>query len=372
MQIWYDFSMNEKKKTELLHVLRTCMQWGVNFLAVYSLMVVVAAMQVGVGNGFIVLVAGMVWLGCMAADVLLGIKESEEYTRFCWIVDGICLSIMMAVLNPVCGLATAVFCIVEILLKRKWNSRIMMWCGSIISSVCLSHFIMNQLQNSSAVALGLSLLVLQAVHQKKWLECNPLEYMTLQLHSEQEKEKASVMLMVSDLIACSCMIALCVLYGRFGLYAVQQKALFISMEADLMTAGIMAVICICHFLKDRYSFGDMSKQEKTAVPWMQSSLSCVALYSLWLMNCSHLIAGFSILYLLILCAVICLVKRFTGGSSSFTKAMLAVWAMIYMVSVFLLVYNGYDGIQINAITLSQVAAGCAMIYLQFIRGKGIL
>ena len=59
------------------------MQWGVNFLAVYSLMVVVAAMQVGVGNGFVVLMAGMVWLGCMAADVLLGTKESEKYTRFC-------------------------------------------------------------------------------------------------------------------------------------------------------------------------------------------------------------------------------------------------------------------------------------------------
>ena len=364
--------MNEKKKTELLHVLRTCMQWGVNFLAVYSLMVVVAAMQVGVGNGFVVLMAGMVWLGCMAADVLLGTKESEKYTRFCWIVESICLSVVMVILNPVCGLVTAVFCVIEILLKRKWNSRIMMWCGSIISAVCLSHLIMKQLQNSSAVALGLSLLVLQAVHQKKWLECNPLEYMTLQLHSEQEKEKASVMLLMSDLIACSCMIALCVLYGRFGLYAVQQKALFISMEADLMTAGIMAVICICHFLKDRYSFGDVSEQEKTAVPWMQSSLACVGLYSLWLMNFSHMIAGFSILCLLILCAVIYLVRRFTGGSSSFTKAMLAVWAMIYMVSVFLLVDLGYDGLHINVIHLGEAAAGCAMIYLHFIRGRGML
>ena len=162
------------------------------------------------------------------------------------------------------------------------------------------------------------------------------------------------------------------LYGRFGLYAVQQKALFISMEADLMTAGIMAVICICHFLKDRYSFGDMSKQEKTAVPWMQSSLACVGLYSLWLMNFSHMIAGFSILCLLILCAVIYLVRRFTGGSSSFTKAMLAVWAMIYMVSVFLLVDLGYDGLHINVIHLGEAAAGCAMIYLHFIRGRGML
>lgn len=248
----------------------------------------------------------------------------------------------------------------------------MMWCGSIISAVWLSHLIMKQLQNSSAVALGLSLLVLQAVHQKKWLECNPLEYMTLQLHSEQEKEKASVMLLMSDLVACSCMIVLCVLYGRFGLYAVEQKALFISMEADLMTAGIMAVICICHFLKDRCSFGDMSKQEKTAVPWMQSSLACVGLYSLWLMHFSHMIAGFSILCLLILCAVIYLVRRFTGGSSSFTKAMLAVWAMIYMVSVFLLVDLGYDGLHINVIHLGEAAAGCAMIYLHFIRGRGML
>ena len=105
---------------------------------------------------------------------------------------------------------------------------------------------------------------------------------------------------------------------------------------------------------------------------MQSSLACVGLYSLWLMNFSHMIAGFSILCLLILCAVIYLVRRFTGGSSSFTKAMLAVWAMIYMVSVFLLVDLGYDGLHINVIHLGEAAAGCAMIYLHFIRGRGML
>lgn len=365
-------SMNAIRKSEVINGLLTCIEWYVSFLAVYSLMVIVSGMQAGVGNGYILLAAGMVWLGSMSAEILLGMKYNRENNHFSWMLESICLSVVMTLFSPICGLATVLFCIGELLMRRKWNNRLLLWGGSIITVICQSHLVLQQMKTTTSIAVGLSLLLLQAIHQKNWLECNPLEYMTLQLHSEQEKEKASVMLLMSDLISCSCMIALCILYGRFGLYAVQQKALFISMEADLMTAGIMAVICICRFLKDRYSFGDMSKQEKTAVPWMQSSLSCVALYSLWLMNFSHMTAGFSILCLLILCAVIYLVRRFTGKFSSFTKALMAVWAMIYMVSVFLLVYNGYDGIQIDAITLSQVAAGCAMIYLQFIRGKGIL
>lgn len=364
--------MNERKRTEIVNMLLTCMQWGVNFLTVYSLMVVIAGIQVGVGNGFIVLMAGMVWLGCMAADVLLGLKQKRRNDQAEWMAESICMVIVMAVFSPLCGIVAACLYIAEILAKRKWNSRLLLWGGSVVTVVCMSHLVLQQLKTSSSLALGMTVLLLQTVHQRAWLESNPLEYMTLQLHTDREKEKAPVVLMLTCLVSTLCMIALCVLYGRSGLYAVQQKALYRFLEADLWSAGMMSVICFCYCLKDRYSYGDMEERDKTAVPWMQSSLCCVALYSLWLMNCSHLIAGFSMLCLLVLCAVMILVKKYAENTSSSAKILLSVWAMVYMVSVFLLVYNGYDGMRINVIRLGEVAAGCAMIHLQFMRGRGLL
>ena len=48
--------MNEKIRKTAADVILSCIHWGVCYLTVYSVMIIVAGMAVGVGNGYILLV----------------------------------------------------------------------------------------------------------------------------------------------------------------------------------------------------------------------------------------------------------------------------------------------------------------------------
>ena len=342
--------MNEKIRKTAADVILSCIHWGVCYLTVYSVMIIVAGMAVGVGNGYILLVAGMVWLGSLCAHIMLhAVNRTVDFQKR-WIVESVLKTLFMAILNPVCGIASALLAIVEYGVRRKAKNRIVIYGAALLSMVCMFHLIWKELQGASSCAAGLSLLIMQAFGTKE-------SFRNSTVKMEDEKKNAKTIYLTAEFLQFVCMTALLIMAMRYGMYAYQQKALFVFLSSDLCIGGIMALICVFEEVKQRSGYSIDNNNSITAV------LSFATVISIWMLGIYQQAALFSMGCVVILYVVLFLLKRADMLKGRVMKIMLSVWAMIYFISMVLLVYHGYDGMNINVICLGETAGACALVYL---------
>ena len=172
--------MNEEIRKAAADVILSCIHWGVCYLTVYSVMIIVAGMAVGVGNGYILLVVGMVWLGSLCAHIMMhAVNRTVNSQKRC-LAGCVLKTLFMAMLNPVCGIASALLTILEYNVLKKVKSRIVMYGSVLLSTICMFHLIWMELQGASSCAAGLSLLIMQAfgtkesVRNSTFIIANPL------------------------------------------------------------------------------------------------------------------------------------------------------------------------------------------------------
>ena len=343
--------MNEEIRKTAADIILAGIHWGVCYLTVYSVMIIVAGMAVGVGNGYILLVAGMVWLGSLCAHIMLhAVNRTVDFQKR-WIAESVLKTLFMAILNPVCGIASALLAIVEYGVRRKAKNRIVIYGAALLSMVCMFHLIWMGLQSASSCAAGLSLLIVQAFEMKDILRNSPSK-----MDDEKKKNDNSIYL-TAEFLQSVCMTALLIMAMRYGLYAYQQKALFVFLSSDLCIGGIMALICVFEEVKQRSGYSIDNNNSITAV------LSFAAVISIWMLSIYQKAALFSMGCVVILCVVLFLLKRADMLKGRVMKIMLSIWAMIYFISMVLLVYHGYDGMNINVICLGETAGACALVYL---------
>lgn len=342
--------MNEEIKRNAADIILAAIHWGVCCLTVYSVMIIVAGMAVGVGNGYILLVAGMVWLGSLCAHILMhAVNRTVDFQKR-WIAESVLKTLFMAILNPVCGFASALLAIVEYGVRRKAKNRIVIYGAALLAMVCMFHLIWKELQGASSCAAGLSLLIMQAFGTKESVRNNTAKM-------EDEKKNAKTIYLTAEFLQSVCMTALFIIAMCYGLYAYQQKALFVFLSSDLCIGGIMALICAFEEVKQRSGYSIDNNNEITAV------LSFAAVISIWMLGICQQAALFSMGCVVILYVVLFLLKRADMLKGRVMKIMLSVWAMIYFISMVLLVYHGYDGMNINIICLGETAGACALVYL---------
>ena len=342
--------MNEKIRKTAADVILSCIHWGVCYLTVYSVMIIVAGMAVGVGNGYILLVVGMVWLGSLCAHIMMHAVNRTVNSQKRWLAGCVLKTLFMAMLNPVCGVASALLAIVEYGVRRKAKNRIVIYGAALLSMVCMFHLIWMELQGASSCAAGLSLLIMQAFGTKESVRNNTAKM-------EDEKKNGKTICLTAEFLQSVCMTVLFILAMRYGLYAYQQKALFVFFSSDLCIGGIMALICAFEEVKQRSGYSIDNNNEITAV------LSFAAVISIWMLGIYQQAALFSMGCVVILYVVLFLLKRADMVKGRVMKIMLSVWAMIYFISMVLLVYHGYDGMNINVICLGETAGACALVYL---------
>ena len=342
--------MNEEIRKTAADIILAGIHWGVCYLTVYSVMIIVAGMAVGVGNGYILLVAGMVWLGSLCAHILMhAVNRTVDFQKR-WIAESVLKTLFMAILNPVCGIASALLAIVEYGVRRKAKNRIVIYGAALLSMVCMFHLIWMELQGASSCAAGLSLLIMQAFGTKESVRNNTAKM-------EDEKKNAKTIYLTAEFLQSVCMTALFIIAMRYGLYAYQQKALFVFLSSDLCIGGIMALICAFEEVKQRSGYSIDNNNEITAV------LSFAAVISIWMLGIYQQAALFSMGCVVILYVVLFLLKRADMLKGRVMKIMLSIWVMIYFISMVLLVYHGYDGMNINVICLGETAGACALVYL---------
>ena len=119
----------------------------------------------------------------------------------------------------------------------------------------------------------------------------------------------------------------------------------------------MALICVFEEVKQRSGDSIDNNNAITVV------LSFAAVITIWMLGIYQQAALFSMGCVVILCVVLFLLKRADMLKGRVMKIMLSVWAMIYFISMVLLVYHGYDGMNINVICLGETAGACALVYL---------
>lgn len=342
--------MNEEIRRNAADIILAGIHWGVCYLTVYSVMIIVAGMAVGVGNGYILLVAGMVWLGSLCAHILMNAVNRTVDFQKRWIAESVLKTLFMAILNPVCGIASALLAIVEYGVRRKAKNRIVIYGAALLAMVCMFHLIWMGLQSASSCAAGLSLLIMQAFGTKESVRNNTAKM-------EDEKKNAKTIYLTAEFLQSVCMTALFIIAMRYGLYAYQQKALFVFLSSDLCIGGIMALICAFEEVKQRSGY---SIDNNNAITFV---LSFAAVTTIWMLGIYQQAALFSMGCVVILCVVLFLLKRADMLKGRVMKIMLSIWAMIYFISMVLLVYHGYDGMNINVICLGETAGACALVYL---------
>lgn len=342
--------MNEEIRKTAADIILPGIHWGVCYLTVYSVMIIVAGMAVGVGNGYILLVAGMVWLGSLCAHIILhAVNRTVDFQKR-WIAESVLKTLFMVILNPVCGIASALLAIVEYGVRRKAKNRIVIYGAALLSMVCMFHLIWMELQGASSCAAGLSLLIMQAFGTKESVRNNTAKM-------EDEKKNGKTICLTAEFLQSVCMTVLFIIAMRYGLYAYQQKALFVFLSSDLCIGGIMALICVFEEVKQRSGYSIDNNNEITAV------LSFAAVISIWLLGICQQAALFSMGCVVILCVVLLLLKHADMLKGRVMEIMLSIWVMIYFISMVLLVYHGYDGMNINVICLGETAGACALVYL---------
>ena len=344
--------MNEKIRKTAADVILSCIHWGVCYLTVYSVMIIVAGMAVGVGNGYILLVAGMVWFGSLCAHIMLhAVNRTVDFQKR-WIAESVLKTLFMAILNPVCGIASALLAIVEYGVRRKAKNRIVIYGAALLSMVCMFHLIWMELQGESSCAAGLSLLIMQGFEMKDIFR-NSLSKM-----DDGKIKNGNSISLTAEVLQSVCMTILFIMAMRYGLYAWQQKALFVFFTSDFCIAGIVATICIFEEIRQRYAVSVHNSNST-----ITGILSSVAVISIWMLGTYQLAALFSIVCVVILCVVLLLLKHADMLKGRVMKIMISIWAMIYFISMVLLVYHGYDGMNINVICLGETAGACTLVYL---------
>lgn len=359
--------MNEKKENMMIQSLCTSAAWIIRYLSVYSVMLMVNALSMGVSNGYIMLVCAMVWLGCAAGNVLLemsGKKMDEEHG---WIVESMCLYVIMTVYNPLCGLAGCVISALQYVVVKRSHNRSVMYGLSVITAVVQVHMILSVMVDAGKASVGLTLLLMALFHIRSWLNIHPKTDGTLQRVNESDRQKTVAVVSLLVAVEYGVYIVMGMKLVRFGLYAVQQKALFAWSEADLWIAGLSCFCIVLRLCMDRFRIPDLCERERNTAPHLIGCMIVTALYSVYLMNVSHLIAGFSMLCLLVIIVVMYLLKRFTTVTEKKMNAIVSVWSHVYMIGVFLLVYSSYNGISVSSLVVGEIAGSCVCMHMLWSR-----
>ncbi|MGM9941305.1 MAG: hypothetical protein ACI32N_04865 [Bulleidia sp.] len=341
--------------------------WAIRYLTIYSVMLIVNALSMGVANGYILLVCAMVWLGCCAGHILLVSSGRKLNSLHQWILESLCLYGVMCLYNLLCGIVGVILSALQYAVEQKTENQIVRYLLAVGSSFIQLHMLVGAMTSGLRISAGLTLILMVVFHMRSWLDLHPVKDGTMHRVKAVDRQKCVMILSVLTAVEYGICLLLGMKLVRFGMLAVQQKKLFVMMEADLWIAVLLFGGAVIRYCIERFRMPDMPDMEKQTAPHLIGCMIVTALYALDLTGISHLTAGFSMLCLLTLIATLYLMYRFELLNETKRNGIMSVWSLVYMIGVFMLVYTSYNGVTVSSVMVAETAGACAVLHLLWSR-----
>lgn len=356
--------MNRKLSgDDFSEAVRECAKLLVCAITMYSVMLVVSAVSAGVTNGLIMLVACMVWIGALGAEILLNLNERTEKTDTSWLACSLLLGIITLFHDILCGAVLIGLCILLYIAGKRTAGRTVLWTGTFAAMFIILHLLMTEMMSGKGTVAGMTLILLSVFHFMKYLHLRPCPYGTLELLTDERKKKnTGILIAVNTLESLLCMCFCTVLVSQ-GMYASAQQKLFVIKDTYVQILEFALVMIGCHILKDMFSHMDMTDLQKKTIPSVCALMITAAANSLFLFSVRNVVAFLSITALLCYGLILVLLYHHGMLNGKRLRIISSVWSLVYMVTVFTACYAFYNGITVDAQTTGCVAGACACIYM---------
>lgn len=327
------------------------------FLSFYALMVVVNALIQGVSSGYVMFVVIAELAGCFLMDMIVEMRLSEkEDVELTWYVSAALTVILMAAVQPVTAVVTGICYILIVLLYDRFQHRSTAISFSVITAIIVTVFLIFSLKNGKGFSMTMALCFMNLRLCRKWMINHPKLLVTLEMHDEHWKRKNCIFLCFVNVLEKVTSLILSVSVMRNGMLAIMENDLYHPGELITVIPVCVLILVLGCYMKERLTLSDMNYMEKEVIPVISGTLTgMIAVTCLFLRLDFHtclflgscLIAMTALSYLLV------------GREKKHLKAfrvLLRPVSLAVMVMAFMVVYNRYDGVSINAMTCGNIMA----------------
>lgn len=327
------------------------------FLSFYAATVIINALLQGVTSSYVVLVTLAEWCGCFLMDILLEcVSTKDEKTEKTWFITAVLTVVIMALVQPVTAIVTGICYILMVLVYDRLQNYWMTVLSSFITFAAVTSFLIFYLKTGKGFSLSLALCFMNFRLCRKWIVNHPKAYVTLEMHDEQWKKKNGVLLSLVYIAETVTSLFMFSTVMKNGMYAVVEKDLFHPGEMITVFPVCLLVLLLCCYLKERLTLSDMSHMETEVIPSVAGTVTGMIAVTCLIMRV-YMYAGIYLFACLI--AMSALGYLLAGKEKKHLKTvrvLLRPVSLFVLVTVFILVYNQYDGMNINAMMCGNVMA----------------
>lgn len=327
------------------------------FLSFYAATVIINALLQGVTSSYVMLVALAEWCGCFLMDILMGCVSSKDGNpEKTWFITATLTVVVMALIQPITAVVTGICYVLMVIAYDRFQHHWIAILTSFITFAAVTYFMIFYLKAGKGFSLSLSLCFMNFRLCRKWIMNHTKTYVTLEMHVEKWKKKNCVLLSLVHMAETVTSLFMFSTVMKNGMYAVMEKELYHPGEMITVFPVCLLVLLLCSYLKERLTLSDMNHLEKDVIPSIAGIVAGMIAVSCLIIRI-YLYAGMYLLACLI--AITALGYLLVGREKKYvkaTKVLLRPVSLFILVTVFILVYNQYDGMNINALVCGNVMA----------------
>lgn len=343
------------------------------FLSVYASAVIINATLQGVTSSYVLLMALIEWIGCFLMDILLeaGFK-TEDNSQMTWLVSATILVVLMAFVQPVTAIVMGLCYLCMVLIYEKYPQHGIAVLSSFAAMAIVTNFMISYLKTGKGFSLSMAICFMNFRMCRKWIVNHPKLYATLEVHDEKWKVRNCVLLSVIHVIEIIAAVIMYITVMRNGMYAIAEKQLYHPKEMIILFPVCILVLIFCCYLKEKLTLSDMSCLEKEVIPALSGVVTGMIAATCFVMRI-YLPAGIFLGSCFM--AMIALGYLLAGREKKHLKTvrvMLRPVSLFILVMTFLIVYNQYDGMKIDATVCGSVMAMLACMRMWIINLEELL
>lgn len=343
------------------------------FLSVYASTVIINALLQGVASSYVMLMALAEWCGCFLMDILMEcVSSKDDNPEKTWFITAAFTVVVMAMIQPGTAVVAGTCYILMVLACDRFHNHWISILTSFITFAAVTYFLIFYLKTCKGFSLSLSLCFMNFRLCRKWMVNHPKAFMTLEMHDEKWKRKNCALLSFVYIVEMVASLVMFTTVMKNGMYAVMEKDLYHPGEMLTVFPACLFVLLLCCYLKEKLTLADMNHIETEVLPSLVGTVAGMIAVSCFVIRV-YLPAGIYLLTCFI--AMAALVYLLAGRKKKHLKTvrvLLRPVSLFILVTVFLLVYNQYDGISINAMTGGTVMAMLLCIRMWIIRLEELL
>lgn len=343
------------------------------FLSVYASTVIINALIKGVISSYVMLAALVEWGGCFLMDILLEcVSDKDDNPEKTWLITAALTVIVTAMIQPVTAIVTGLCYLLMVLIYEKYSHHLIAILSSFVTLLAVTSFLIFYLRSGKGFSLSLSLCFMNFRMCRKWIVNHPKTYVTLEMHDEKWKKKNCILLILVHIAETFSSLIMGCTVMKNGMYAVMEKELYHPGEMITVFPVCILVLLLCSYLKERLTLSDMNHVEKEVIPSLASLVVGMITISYFVMRV-YLYAGIYLIACLIAISALCYIL--VGREKKHLKAvrvLLSPVSLFMLVTAFILVYNQYDGMTINAITCGTVMVMLLCMHMWIIHLEELL